>query len=110
MTSRITRSQSLKQTDDSQTDYQMAIEKLSSHESAQNAIVESKMMNVNEMQKYFDSKFYQLFQDMATKSCFGKLLKVIQVQRNRIEELESKVSVMDSLITQLKNHVDDQEQ
>ena len=41
---------------------------------------------------------------MATKSC------VIDGQRKRIKELESEVSIMDSLITQLKNNCDDQEQ
>lgn len=110
MTSHLTRSQSLKPTDDSQADHQLAKEKPSSDESARNVTIQSKLMTVGEMQTYFDSKFDQLFQGMATKSFVDKLLKVITVQRNRIDELESKVSVIDSLITQLKNNVDDQEQ
>ena len=67
-------------------------------------------MNVDEIQKYFDSKFNQLYENVATKSCFHKLLNIMDGQRKRIEELESKVLIMDSLIFQLKNTCDDQEQ
>ncbi len=89
MASRQTRSQSVKQADE---------------------MSQSKMLTDNEMQSYFDSKFDKLFQDMATKSCVDKVLQVIETQKKQIEELQSKISVMDSLITQLRNNVDDQEQ
>ena len=67
-------------------------------------------MTVDDMQKYFDSKFNQLYENMATKSCVDKLLNIIDGQQKRMDELESKVSIMNSLITQLKNNCDDQEQ
>ena len=62
------------------------------------------------MHKYFDSKFNQLYENMATRSCVDKLLNIIDGQRKRIDELESKASIMNSIITQLKNNCDDQEQ
>ena len=107
MTSRLTRSQSLKKADDGQSD---SNENSSVDESPRNVANQSKIMTLDDIQTYFDSKFNQLFEDMATKSCLEKLLNVIDGQRKRIDELESKVSVMNSLITQLKHNADDQEQ
>ena len=107
MSNRLTRSKLLKQADGGQSD---ANENLHVDESSQNEEIQSKVLTVDKMQKYFDSKFNQLYENMATKSCIDKMLNIIDGQLKRIEELESKVSIMDSLITQLKNNCDDQEQ
>ena len=107
MSNRLTRPKSLKPAGGGQSD---ADEKCHVDELSQSEEVQSKVMTVDEMQKYFDSKFNQLYENMATKSCVDKLLNVIDGQRKRIDELESKVSIMNSLITQLKNNCDDQEQ
>ena len=51
------------------------------------------------MKRYFDSKFDKLFQEMATKELIDQLLKSITVHQEQITQLDSKVAVMDSLIT-----------
>ena len=61
------------------------------------------------MKRYFDSKFDKLFQEMATKASVDQLLKTIAVNHEQIHQLESKVVVMDSLITHLNQKCDDQE-
>ena len=62
------------------------------------------------MKRYFDSKFDKLFQEMATKESIDQLLKSIAVHQEQITQLESKVVVMDSLITRLNQKCEDQEQ
>ena len=74
MTSRLTRSQSLKKADDGQSD---SNENSSVDESPRNVANQSKIMTLDDIQTYFDSKFNQLFEDMATKSCLEKLLNVM---------------------------------
>ena len=107
MSNRLTRSKSLKPACGGQCD---ADEKRHVDESSQNEEIQSKVMTVEDMPKYFDSKLNQLYENMATKSCGDKLLNIIDGQRKRIDELESNVSIMNSLITQLKSNCDDQEQ
>ena len=61
--------------------------------------IEVKVCTEDAMKRYFDSIFDKLFQEMATKELIDQLLKSITVHQEQITQLESKVAVMDSLIT-----------
>ncbi len=63
-----------------------------------------------QQQEYFDAKFAELQRAMATKECIQTLHDTIKSQNERIEILESKMTLMEKYITYLEKGVDDQEQ
>ena len=71
---------------------------------------ESAPLTLDIIKDYFDSKFSELADDMATKNCIEKLLERIAKQETKIVELESKIAVMDAHIDKLKRNNDDLEQ
>ena len=71
---------------------------------------ESAPLTLDIIKDYFDSKFSELADNMATKNCIEKLLERIAKQETKIVELESKIAVMDAHIDKLKRNNDDLEQ
>ena len=63
-----------------------------------------------DFEKILDDKLNGLKEDLATKECIQQLLAVIGAQNSKIEELESKIVVMERYIAQLQRSTDDQEQ
>ena len=62
------------------------------------------------LERLLDVKLAELKNDMATKDCINDLKNIIVEQKSRIEELESRVIVMEKLIQNLKERSDDSEQ
>ena len=71
---------------------------------------ESAPLTLDIIKDYFDSKFSELADNMATKNCIEKLLGKIANQEKKIVELESKIAVMDAHIDKLKRNNDDLKQ
>eukprot|EP00795_Rhopilema_esculentum_P010423 gene10423-19125_t len=61
-------------------------------------------------QAYFDEKFSEMKDIMATKDCIQKLHTTIENQNDKIQILESRIAVMERHINQLQGNVDDNEQ
>eukprot|EP00112_Aurelia_sp_Birch-Aquarium-sp1_P003051 Seg1342.8 transcript_id=Seg1342.8/GoldUCD/mRNA.D3Y31 product="hypothetical protein" protein_id=Seg1342.8/GoldUCD/D3Y31 len=62
------------------------------------------------LERLLDVKLAELKSDMATKDCINDLKNIIVEQKSRIEELESRVIVMEKLIQNLNGRSDDSEQ
>ena len=65
---------------------------------------------MSSLERLLDDKLLDLKKDLATKECINELKSLIVEQRNRIDELESKVVVMGNLIEKLQEHCDDNKQ
>ena len=61
-------------------------------------------------ERLLDKKLSELKADLATKDCIKELKDIITVQKNRIDELESKVVIMEKLIENLQEENDDSQQ
>ena len=59
---------------------------------------------------YFDEKFAEIMKGMATKECIDNLHATIKKQNDKIDELESRIAIMERHITLLQTNVDDNEQ
>ena len=68
------------------------------------------MISMSCLERLLDVKLAELKDDMATKDCINDLKNIIVEQKNRIEELESRVIVMEKLIQNLKEPSDNSEQ
>ena len=65
---------------------------------------------MSSLERLLDDKLLDLKRDLATKDCINELKLLIVKQRKRIDELESKVVVMENLIEKLQERCDDNEQ
>ena len=72
--------------------------------------VPDSMISMSCLERLLDVKLAELKNDMATKDCINELKNIIVEQKNRIEELESRVIVMGKLIQNLKERNNDNEQ
>ena len=61
-------------------------------------------------QEYFNVKFAEIEAKMATKACIEKLHGTIKLQSEKIEILEAKVAMMESLVNHLTDRAEEQEQ
>ena len=61
-------------------------------------------------ERLLDKKLSELKADLATKDCIKELKDIITVQKNRIDELESKIVIMEKLIENLREDNDDTQQ
>ena len=61
-------------------------------------------------QEYFNVKFAEIEAKMATKACIEKLHGTIKLQSEKIEILEAKVAMMESLVNHLTDRAEVQEQ
>ena len=60
--------------------------------------------------KLMKEKLDDLDQKVATKSCIDKLLNIIEEQKQKMSEMEDKINILESHITQLKKSSDNVEQ
>ena len=67
-------------------------------------------MTVPKYQEYFDKKFDEIQDKMATKNCIKDLHHIIVQQNSKIDALEAKVAMMESYIAHKENGIDEQEQ
>ena len=65
---------------------------------------------VESLYKLMKEKLDDLDQKVATKSCIDKLLNIIEEQKQKMSEMEDKIAVLESHITQLKKSSDNLEQ
>ena len=72
--------------------------------------VEMDKVDMISLERLLDDKLFDFKKDLATKDCINELKLIIVDQRNKIEELESKVVVMSNLIEKLQERCDDNEQ
>ena len=61
-------------------------------------------------QDYFNVKFAEIEGNMATKACIEKLHDTIKSQNEKIDVLEAKVAMMESLVSHLTDRTEEQEQ
>ena len=61
-------------------------------------------------QDYFNTKFAEIEANMATKACIEKLHDTIKLQNEKIDVLEAKVAMMESLVSHLTDRTEEQEQ
>ena len=59
---------------------------------------------------YFDEKFAELKNEMATKECIENVHATIKKQNDKINKLAYKIVIMEWHIAQPQNNVDDNEQ
>ena len=69
-----------------------------------------KTRNLEAYQAYFDEKFSEIKDKMATKDCIEKLHTTIKDQNEKIQILESRIAIMERHISVLQNNVDENEQ
>ena len=61
-------------------------------------------------QDYFNEKFAEIEANMATKACIEKLHDTIKSQIEKIDVLEAKIAMMESLVSHLTDRTEEQEQ
>ncbi len=61
-------------------------------------------------QDYFNEKFAKIEANLATKSCIKKLHDTIKLQIEKIDVLEARVAMMESLVSLLQDRTEEQEQ
>ena len=69
-----------------------------------------KTRNLEAYQAYFDEKFSEIKEIMATKDCIEKLHNTFKDQNEKIQILESKIAIMERHISVLQNNTDENEQ
>ena len=73
-------------------------------------VSQEKPFTFDTLRKYFDAKFSEIAECMATKAYINRFLEKIDEHEKRVTELESRVAVMGAHLEQLKRQNDDLEQ